>query len=221
MTYGFPFLRLSIRQYTSLKRLIVNPLLRSLGYCGGYEPEHKSIFVESRMLPISSLHTYETLAYLRRLLSLQPNTPYTSILSWDSLVSYLSDVNVLYKPTYHIFYLLRYHMKKMPSVDSPTKLLGINQSDLRQHIFNSYYSEWYSQVDKHSLHIFYPDASPPDIHHLPSYFLHNNFKISQFFSRLRFNRACLNQSLYQRARVPSPCCSFCANNTIENPTCNL
>lgn len=89
-------------------------------------------------------------------------------------------------------------------------------------VFDHFYQQWYNSQhpsnpmpDPHSLFPCYIHAPTCTDFTIPSYLSQLHPYQSSIISRLRFNRARLNQSLYKRARVQSDICSTCQNNTIE------
>jgi hypothetical protein len=219
ITYGFPFIIINCAFMRKFKQLVIEPLRRSLGL--PYTSHHASIFIESRILPIDYLQTYHTISFVHRLLSIPVSSNnYASIL-FKPIWHQYSNTPIFHKSS--LFYRFQSAFRRVPCFSSISSLLSVQRCDIRTHVYNQFYNIWYNMNDRHSLHPYYTSSIPPSIHTFPSYFYYDNPFISAFRSRLRFNRARLNASLFRRACVPSPNCPYCLNSpqveTVEHVIC--
>ena len=89
-------------------------------------------------------------------------------------------------------------------------------------VFNHFYQQWYTSQhpsnphpDPHSLFPCYIHAPSCTDIPIPSYLSQLHPSLSSIVSRLRFNRARLNQSLFKRTCIDTDICSTCGNNTVE------
>jgi len=206
---------------------LTDPICASLGMRGNYQPHHDSLFIESRILPIKYLHSYYSLIYMHRLFTLNTNSlndPHFRNSNLASLIfnqQYVNTTNAIinnniytnypYNHNKHIYTYMSSHMSIVPPLGSKSLLLSIDRKQIRSQVFNYFYNKWYLSIPKHSLHPYYPSPIPPSIKSLPLYFMYHNSIISTFISRLRFDRACLNVSLFKRHRSVTNCCPFCPN----------
>jgi hypothetical protein len=214
--YPYPETHTVMRQ---MKRLIIYPLRRSLGLPNN--AHHDSIFIESRVLPLRYLLIYHSLLFARRYINQaasqqEAQQRYHDIFNAPPLVTYQSN----YHPMTHIS--SRCQSIRNTLTATYISFTRATSKKIWSMVFDHFYQQWYisqhpsnPMPDPHSLFPCYILSPTCSDFAIPSYLSQLQPHLSSIVSRLRFNRARLNQSLYKRARVQSDICSTCQNNTIE------
>ena len=221
ITYALPFISLlpdTHKISRQLKRLIIYPLRRALGLPNN--AHHDSIFVESRILPIRYLQQYHSILFARRYIK-QATTQAQVQQRYDHMFNRQDNT-----PLYHPYSLISTRCKSIQTQHTTT-LQAIQHATSKQlwnAVFNRFYTQWHQaqhpsapDPDPHSLfpcYIHKPVYTDTSIR-IPSY-LHGRTlhpDTSSIVSRLRFNRARLNQSLHKRRCSITPMCTTC--NTPE------
>ena len=103
-----------------------------------------------------------------------------------------------------------------------TLLLAATSKQLWSIVFQQFYQTWFNaqqpsnpHADPHSLFLCYTATPTCSDIKIPRYLSVLPSCLSSIISRLRFNRARLNQSLNKRNCVPTSQCSTCLNNIPE------
>ena len=202
-----------------MKRLIIYPLRRSLGLPNN--AHHESIFIESRVLPLRYLLIYHSILFARRYINQATSQPdaqqrFHDIFIAPPLITYQSH----HHPLTNIS--IRCQTIRHALTATFTSFTHATSKRLWNMVFDHFYQQWYYSQhpsnplpDPHSLFPCYIHASTCTDFAIPLYLSQLHPHLSSIISRLRFNRARLNQSLHKRARVQSEICSTCQNNTIE------
>ena len=242
LTYCLPFINITNTKYQQIfikiKKYILTPLRRSLGLPAKASAHHDSIFIESRILNLSYLQAHSALSYAHRLLSIhrsqQQNPHQLHHHTANQFHNHLNLYSLLdQNPTcHHPMSNILFHMKSYPSLSTPDKLLGVDRRDLRLHLFQLFYTQWYnvSSLKHHSLYIYY-DMNPPSSLALPSYLLIDPCTTATIRSRMRFGRTLLNHyrhrigykdTLQDGSRIiTSSLCSICQTpETISHVVCD-
>ena len=217
ITYALPFITLLPDEHKisrQLKRLIIYPLRRALGLPNN--AHHNSIFVESRVLPIRYLQQYHSILFARRYIK-QATTQTQAQDRYDMMFD-RHDNTPLSQP----YSTIAIRCKAIHTQHTNT-LQAIQQATskhLWNDVFNQFYTQWYQaqhpsapQPDPHSLFPYYNNKPICTDTSIPSYLHTLTPNTSSIVSRLRFNRARLNQSLHKRSCAITPMCATC--NTPE------
>ena len=223
LVYASPFIQFPYPETHSMmrqmKRLIVYPLRRSLGLPNN--AHHDSIFVESRVLPLRYLLIYHSILFARRYINqassqLDAQQRYHDIFIASPVATYRSHHHPL------SYISIRCQTIRHALTASYVSFSQATSKRLWNMVFDHFYQQWY-----HSQHPSNPRPKPHSlfpcyIHSptctdftMPLYLSQLHHHLSSIISRLRFNRARLNQSLHKRAQIQSEICSSCLNNTIE------
>lgn len=229
IAYALPFISLPHNpQHTlmlQLKRLLVIPLRRSLGL--PHNAHHDSVFIETRTLPIPYLQLYHTLLFARRYIK-QASSASQQRERYQQLFSKsLFEITSLL-PTNPLFPIaVRCRIMSCPITSTIPRLLRARSDQLWDAVFDRFYHEWYrpqhpstrtSPDNTHSLFPCYELMPVMPNNSLPSYFRLLSPSVASIVSRLRFNRARLNQSLNKRHVSPSDKCPTCLDvvETVEH-----
>ena len=217
ITYALPFITLlpdTHKIARQLKRLVIYPLRRALGLPNN--AHHNSIFVESRVLPIRYMQQYHSILFARRYIRQSTTTT-------DAQTRYNHMFNRQdFTPLSHPYSAIATSCKAITSQHT-SSLQAIQQATSKQlwnAVFNHFYAHWYQsqhpsapQPDPHSLFPCYIDKPICTNTSIPSYLSTLSPTTASIVSRLRFNRARLNQSMHKRKRSVTPMCTTC--NTME------
>ena len=222
IAYALPFITLLPDTHTisrRLKRLIIYPLRRALGLPNN--AHHDSIFIESRILPIPHLQQYHSILFARRYIT-QATTQTEAQQRYNHMFNRQDNT-----PLYHPYSAIAIRCKSINTQHTATlqAIQHATSKQLRDAVFNRFYTQWYQaqqptapQPDPHSLFPCYINKTICTDTSIPSYLqiLHPN--TSSIVSRLRFNRARLNQSLHKRSRSITSMCATCINTpeTVEH-----
>jgi len=230
IAYGLPFISLYPNPthplMLQLKRLLIIPLRRSLGL--PHNAHHDSIFIETRMLPTPYIQLYHSILFARRYIQ-QVTTPEQQQQRYDQLFQRHQPFDILAQapsnPLYHI--ALRCRSMTCPVTSNMSRLLQAKTRQLWDAVFNHFYHVWYtsqhpntrtSPDNTHSLFPCYVSMRVMTNTDLPSYFRLLSPSDASVISRLRFNRARLNQSLNKRRVSPTDKCPTCLDvvETVEH-----
>ena len=222
ITYAIPFITLLKDDHKisrQLKRLIIYPLRRALGLPNN--AHHNSIFIESRILPVPYLQQYHSILFARRYIN-QASTQAEAQQRYQQLF----DVNALSFRS-HPFTSIATQCKAIISPYTST-VQAIQQATPKQiwnSVFNLFYTKWHQQqhpttinAEPHSLFPYYINTPTYTNTPIPTYLHTLTPKMSSAVSRLRFNRARLNQSLHKRKCSLTPMCNTCETTpeTVEH-----
>ena len=230
IAYGLPFINLYPNPthplMLQLKRLLVIPLRRSLGL--PHNAHHDSIFIETRTLPIPYLQIYHSLLFARRYINQVPS-PQLQQERYDLIFKHHPNHDLLASapmdPLCQI--ALRCRTMTCPITSDMSRLKQATSRQLWGAVFHRFYHVWYSSQhpntrtspdNTHSLFQCYVSMPVMTNISLPSYFLHLSPSDASVVSRLRFNRARLNQSLNKRRVSPTDKCPTCLDvvETVEH-----
>jgi hypothetical protein len=223
LVYAIPFIQfpfsMSHRMMRQMKRLVIYPLRRSLGLPNN--AHHDSIFIESRVLPLQYMLVYHSILFARRYI-LQAATPHDQqqrhhdIFSSAPLITHIAPSHPLTNIA------IRCQSIRHPLTATLAAFQRATSKQLWSMVFNRFYQQWYisqhpsnPHPEPHSLFPCYIHAPTCTDISIPQYLAQLHPLLSSVISRLRFNRARLNHSLYKRTRADTDICSTCENNTIE------
>jgi len=120
------------------------------------------------------------------------------------------DRNRVFNNRLWLLYKFQSCIKSIPFFSTTSILLSVKRHDIRSHVYNEMYNKWYiNNRHQPSLRPYYPSSIPPSIHKLPVYMYYTNSCISTFYSRLRFDRALLNEYRHRFHFIASPDCPYC------------
>ena len=230
IAYGLPFINLHPNPthplMLQLKRLLIIPLRRSLGL--PHNAHHDSIFIETRMLPVPYIQLYQSLLFARRYINQAPSAEQQQQ-RYDQLFKQHPHFDLLAQapsdPLYHIAVRCRSITCSITSTISQLQQAQTRQ--LWDAVFNQYYHVWYSSQhpntrtspdNTHSLFSCYVAMDVMSDTSLPSYLRLLSPSNASVVSRLRFNRARLNQSLNKRRVSSTNKCPTCPDviETVEH-----
>jgi hypothetical protein len=223
LVYAIPFIQFPYPEthtvMRQMKRLIIYPLRRSLGLPNN--AHHESIFVESRVLPLRYLLIYYSILFARRYIN-QATTEQDAQQRHHDI--FIAAPFATYASSFHPLTNISIRCQIIRHALTATYASFTRASSRRiwNMVFDHFYQQWYYSQhpsnpfpDPHSLFPCYIHAPTCTDFSIPLYLSQLHPNLSSIISRLRFNRARLNQSLYKRAQVQSELCSTCQNNTIE------
>jgi len=230
IAYGLPFINLFPNPthplMLQLKRLLIIPLRRSLGL--PHNAHHDSIFIETRTLPIPYIQLYHSILFARRYIN-QATSPEQQQQRYDQLFKPQPYFDILAfapsDPLYHI--ALRCRSMTCSVTSTMPRLQQATSRQLWDAVFNQFYQVWYSSQhpntrtsldNTHSLFPCYVSMRVMSDTSLPSYFRLLSPSDASVVSRLRFNRARLNQSLNKRRVSSTNKCPTCPDvvETVEH-----
>ena len=224
ITYALPFIRFPYKDtHTTIrrmKRLIIYPLRRALGLPNN--AHHDSIFIESRVLPIPYQQVYHSLLLAKRYIK-QAATDAEAAARHRNLFIPTASLSLLSSRSDPMRYIaMRCQSIPHQLTSSHQLLLAATSKQLWNIVFQRFYQSWFNaqhpsnpDADPHSLFSCYMSLSTCSDTRIPRYLSILSPTLSSTISRLRFNRARLNQSLHKRASAPSTECSTCLHNTPE------
>ena len=224
ISYALPFIRLPYNDTHTImrrmKRLIIYPLRRALGLPNN--AHHDSIFIESRVLPIPYQQVYHSLLLAKRYIK-QAATDAAAATRHRNLFIPAGSLPLLSSRSDPMTYIaMRCQSIPHRITSSHQLLLAATSKQLWNIVFQQFYQTWFNaqhpsnpNADPHSLFSCYMSSPTCSDIRIPRYLSILNPILSSTISRLRFNRARLNQSLDKRACSPSTECSTCLHNTPE------
>jgi hypothetical protein len=223
LVYALPFIEFPYPEthtiMRQMKRLIIYPLRRSLGLPNN--AHHESIFIESRVLPLRYLLIYHSILFARRYIT-QATTDRDAQQRYHDV--FLASPLLTYASSFHPLTNISIRCQSIRNNLTATyaSFIRATSRQIWNVVFDHFYQEWYYSQhpsnpipDPHSLFPYYIHAPTCSDFSIPLYLSQLHPHLSSIVSRLRFNRARLNHSLYKRARVQSDICPTCQNNTIE------
>ena len=223
LVYALPFIEFLYPEthtiMRQMKRLIIYPLRRSLGLPNN--AHHESIFIESRVLPLRYLLIYHSILFARRYIT-QATTEHDAQQRYHDI--FLASPLLTYASSFHPLTNISIRCQSIRNNLTATyaSIIRATSRQIWNIVFDHFYQEWYYSQhpsnpipDPHSLFPYYIHAPTCSDFSIPLYLSQLHPHLSSIVSRLRFNRARLNHSLYKRARVQSDICPTCQNNTVE------
>ena len=215
IAYGLPFINLYPNPthplMLQLKRLLIIPLRRSLGL--PHNAHHDSIFIETRTLPIPYIQIYHSLLFARRYIKQATSPQQQQQTIWPTLQHHHTHDILAFAPIDPLFRdcsPLPGHDMSITSTMSRLQQARVDScgmlcltSSIMCGITSQHPTTRTSPDNTHSLFPCYVSMPVMPNTSLPSYFLILSPSDASVVSRLRFNRARLNQSLNKR-RVSPP-----------------
>ena len=227
ITYGLPFISLFADEnhplMLQLKRLLIIPLRRSLGL--PHNAHHDSIFIESRTLPIPCTQLHHSLLLAKRWIKQGTTQQQQQQQRFDFIFhpDPHSNDNIQYTNPLNCIAM----QCNLILTTTFTRFQGMTSQQLWDHVFKCFYHTWYTsqhpstrrrEKDTHSLFTCYKLFPVLRDTTLPSYFHLLSPSDASVISRLRFNRARLNQSLHYRHVLTTDKCPTCPDvrETVEH-----
>ena len=227
LAYALPFINMHPNRHplmVQLKRLLIIPLRRSLGL--PHNAHHDSIFVETRTLPPHYLQMYHSLLFARRYIA-QATSPAAQQERFGVLFRRFQP-NAAAAPTNPLYQIAQRCMAiRCTHTTTLQHLMRATNKQLWDGVFSRFYDVWHlsqhpstrtSPDDTHSLFPCYAAMRVMSNTSLPSYLHLLSPSDASIVSRLRFNRARLNQSLHKRHVSPTDKCPTCPGivETVEH-----
>jgi hypothetical protein len=198
-----------------LKRPMVLPIMRSMGQ--PYYVHHDSLFVESRLLSISSLHSLACIRLAHRWMS--------NNLDSTNEASSLFCEHALRPSTHrcHPFTHIKNNIIRIEALESfkarPLSLTGIERNRLKELVWEQQYRKWRDDTKTHPLHKQYTDT-PATQRNMPIYTHMDTPETASSRARLRFERARLrvDQKRLNFQNITSVTCRQCgrADETVTH-----
>ena len=224
IVYGLPFILLPPNDnhilMRQLKRLLIIPLRKSLGLT--HNAHHESIFIETRTLPIHYLQLHCSLLLAKRYI-FQVSQQSEQQQRYDQLfLPGYGEHTIGLTPSNPLSYLrTRCLSTHSPTTATISSFKKATSKQIWHTIFQQFYNNWYTKQHRsfiapepHSLYPCYVDQPPPlKTITLPQYLTTLSPSDASIVSRLRFNRARLNQSLFKRHKSTSDKCPSCPDTT--------
>jgi len=246
LTYGFPFFSVKNKVvktgqtlgnnpstkanlFKRMKCAILRPLLFSLGL--PHHTNHMSVFIESRLLDVSSLFTLCSARLAHRWLNMGMRT--------NNAAATLFSRHVIHPPSspFHPFNVLYHNISRVPSLaflryDGDYVLFSeLEKKQLKVRVWQHQYQQWqeWRSKDRNEpaiLSRYYP-RTPVAHSTLPHYLHHDHPRTASHRARLRFGRALLFEFMhrFRFKDAPNPICTNCHTNSEESvnhiiTTCN-
>ena len=190
-----------------LKRALLKPMMRCMGV--PHYVHHDSLWVESRLLDLHSLHALSTARLAHRWLSNQLDSTNDAARMFHQHTS-----NTPTHPSHpftHITAAITHTPIFRPFQHNPRHLLQIEKHKLKEQVWTHQYNTWLNMTGDHPLHKYYTIHSIPKQKHLPLYTHYDTPGTAANRARLRLARARLrfDQKRMGFADITSTTCRQC------------
>ena len=213
--------------YKRMKNAILRPLLCSLGL--PHNTCHASVFIESRLLDVSSLFSLCAARLAHRWLNMKPTSGNTTAALFSQQLSSPPHHSL----SFHPFNVLLTAILRIPAFhfdpEDIHKFSSIDRKSLRSIVWDHQYRSWYDIAPFYhnksqpfpSLSKWYPRVlEKSQITKVPHYLHYDHPRTASHRARLRFGRAllCYDLHRFKYKDVGSPKCPNCSLNENETVT---